>query len=88
MKVFLAAVLRAAQHSPLPCLRTVNDLSPEATAAPAVAFLQQESYFCCIQAGSDVTGPSSSSVPGSSLAPQILLSFPVVLSEMEELWCQ
>lgn len=46
---------------------------PEATAAPAVSFLQQESYFCCKQAGSDVTGPSSSSVPGSSLAPGIFL---------------
>lgn len=40
------------------------------------------------QAGSDVTGPSSSSGLGSSLAPEILLRLPVVLGEMEEVWSQ
>lgn len=39
-------------------------------------------------AGSDVTSASSSSGLGSSLAPEILLSFPVVLGEVEEVWSQ
>lgn len=38
--------------------------------------------------GSDVTSVSSSSGLGSSLAPEILLSFPVVLGEVEEVWSQ
>lgn len=38
--------------------------------------------------GSDVTSASSSSGLGSSLAPEILLSFPVVLGGVEEVWSQ
>lgn len=50
--------------------------------------LWQESYFWRTWVGSDVTSVSSSSGLGSSLAPEILLSFPVVLVEVEEVWSQ
>lgn len=49
-------------------------------------FLGEESYFWRV--GSDVRSVSSSSGPGSSLAPEILLSFPVVLGEVEKVWSQ
>lgn len=63
--------------------------SPEARFAHRVAsFLGQESYFWLTWVGSDVTSVSSSSGLRSSLAPEILLSFPVVLVEVEEVWSQ
>lgn len=63
--------------------------SPEARFAQRVAgFLRQESYFWLTWVGSDVTSVSSSSGLGSSLAPEILRSFPVVLGEVEEVWSQ
>lgn len=74
----------ACGSTPAPAGFTYSDLPPEVTSAPAVGFLQQESYFCCTRAGSDVTAPSSSSGPGSSLDPEILRSFPVVLGDMGE----
>lgn len=51
-------------------------------------FLGQEGYFWLTRIGSDVTSASSSSGLGSSLASEILLSFPVVLGEVEEAWSQ
>lgn len=61
--------------------------SPGARFARGIAgFLGEESYFWPPRVGSDVTSVSSSSGLGSSLAPEILLSFPVVLREVEEVW--
>lgn len=57
---------------------------PGVTSAPPGGFSDRKVIFCRAQAGSDVTGPSSSSGPGSSLAPEILRSFPVVLAAMEK----
>lgn len=54
---FLAAAVAAPRPPWRVYVQTVT-FPPEAT---SVAFLQQESYFCCVRAGSDVTGPSSSS---------------------------
>lgn len=52
----------------------------------AAGFLGEERYFWRRRAGSDVTRVSSSSGLGSSLAPEILPSLPVVLGEVEEVW--
>lgn len=54
----------------------------------AAGFHGHENYFWLAPAGSDVTSVSSSSGLGSSLAPEILLSLPVVLGEVEEVWSQ
>lgn len=54
----------------------------------AAGFLGEESYFWRTRVGSDVTSVSSSSGLRSSVAPEILLSFPVVLREVEEVWSQ
>lgn len=58
------------------------------SARGAAGFLGEEGYFWPARVASDVTSVSSSSGPGSSLAPEILLSFPVVLGEVEEVWSQ